>query len=64
MKYPTAALSLIAARMFLNSNMTLESSADFHLPDIPESERIKTHSPKGFRRGRKRNNKLHCRRKK
>jgi hypothetical protein len=36
---------------------------DFHLPDIPEEERIKTRTQK-WRRGKHRKNKLHDRRRK
>jgi len=62
----SGALALLAGQA-LFSEMAMYSGyreeSSFHLPDIPEGERIKIHIQK-FRRGKHRRNKLHDRKKK
>jgi len=65
MKYPTAALPLMATQMFFDRNMYPADprNSNFKLPDIPENERIKVKCHKIRKHGTKRRiNKLHDRR--
>ena len=63
MKYPMGALTLLALQnMYENGLLSDRSSGEFHIPDIPENERIRVFTPKVKKHATKRRrNKLHDR---
>jgi len=64
MKYPTATLLAVQTLMGAGMYPTGGRSGEFHLPDIPEDERIKVRQCKIRKHATKRRvNKLHDRRK-
>jgi hypothetical protein len=67
MTFPVAAASLLFAQNAYEHSLLNEFGRhrEFHLPDLPENERIRVYTPKKRKHATKRRgNKLHDRRKK